>query len=549
MFITPSNRDWTLSGGTFVGSNPETFTVPARPSGSTPAQTFTTTGNVTVDSSQAAGTFNLKVPAFGVTNTTTPNLAVGTASTYSVIVTDPPDPCAGVTSPEAPVITADPNTGDGNGGWYKSVPTVSATSATSGATITYATQELGGTKSAYSPDAPTLGQGTTEVFAKATSATCDRVSESTRTFMVDTNAPTVNPASVVNNTWRNTDLSQAFTASDGVSGLANATDASFTLTASDESANASTPTVVERTVSDVAGNSTTRSVSAKIDKTAPSVDCGSADTNWHAADVSIACTASDGLSGLADSNDASFNLTTNVAANTETSTAETNSRNVLDNATNSTPAGPISDIMVDKKAPTFGACSTPGPFTQGSGSQTVTITATDNGSGLDDANSTLSRPVDTSTIGSKTVTFTAQDNVENSRTTSCTYDVDYNWNGFFSPIDNLDKDGHYVLNSVKAGSSVPVKFSLKGNQGLNIFATATDGTKYPKSSVIACDPTAEVDAIESTVTAGQSTLQYDASLDQYTYVWKTEKTWTGCRQLEVKLTDGTSHRASFKLTK
>jgi hypothetical protein len=95
-----------------------------------------------------------------------------------------------------------------------------------------------------------------------------------------------------------------------------------------------------------------------------------------------------------------------------------------------------------------------------------------------------------------------------------------------------------------------VKFSLKGDQGLNIFATATDGTKYPKSSVIPCDPTAEVDAVESTVTAGQSTLQYDASLDQYTYVWKTDKAWAGtCRQLEVKLTDGTSHRASFKLLK
>jgi hypothetical protein len=120
----------------------------------------------------------------------------------------------------------------------------------------------------------------------------------------------------------------------------------------------------------------------------------------------------------------------------------------------------------------------------------------------------------------------------------------FNFTGFFSPIDNKDTYGNYVLNSVKAGSAVPVKFSLGGDKGLNIFTTG-----YPKSSVIPCSPTAEVDAIESTVTAGQSTLQYDAIRDQYTYVWKTEKSWTGCRQLEVKLTDGSSYRASFKFTK
>jgi hypothetical protein len=128
--------------------------------------------------------------------------------------------------------------------------------------------------------------------------------------------------------------------------------------------------------------------------------------------------------------------------------------------------------------------------------------------------------------------------------------VIYAFQGFFRPVDNLDDENQYVLNSVKAGSAVPVKFSLSGNQGLSIFATATDGSSYPKSGVIPCNPTAEVAAVEDTVTAGQSTLQYDASLDQYTYVWKTDKRWAGtCRQLEVKLADGNSHRASFKLLK
>ena len=45
----------------------------------------------------------------------------------------------------------------------------------------------------------------------------------------------------------------------------------------------------------------------------------------------------------------------------------------------------------------------------------------------------------------------------------------------------------------------------------------------------------------------QGTLTYDASNDQYKYVWKTDKAWKGsCRQLVVKLADGTTHVAGFQ---
>jgi len=113
----------------------------------------------------------------------------------------------------------------------------------------------------------------------------------------------------------------------------------------------------------------------------------------------------------------------------------------------------------------------------------------------------------------------------------------YNFTGFFQPVDNLP-----TVNTVNAGRAIPVKFSLGGDQGLNIFDAG-----YPKSQIIACDSTAGVDGIEQTVTAGSSSLSYDASTDTYTYVWKTEKVWAGtCRQLVVKLNDGTFHRANFK---
>ena len=51
---------------------------------------------------------------------------------------------------------------------------------------------------------------------------------------------------------------------------------------------------------------------------------------------------------------------------------------------------------------------------------------------------------------------------------------------------------------------------------------------------------------EETTTANQG-LTYDAASGQYTYVWKTQKSWAGtCRQFTLRLTDGTDHIALFK---
>jgi hypothetical protein len=98
---------------------------------------------------------------------------------------------------------------------------------------------------------------------------------------------------------------------------------------------------------------------------------------------------------------------------------------------------------------------------------------------------------------------------------------------------------------VKAGSAVPVKFNLSGNQGLDIFTTG-----YPVSQKITCDTTASIDGIEETSTAGSSSLSYDAAAQQYKYVWKTDKVWAvSCRQLVIRLKDGTYHNASFKFLK
>jgi hypothetical protein len=111
----------------------------------------------------------------------------------------------------------------------------------------------------------------------------------------------------------------------------------------------------------------------------------------------------------------------------------------------------------------------------------------------------------------------------------------YDFSGFFSPVSNLP-----TLNTVNAGRGIPVKFSLSGDKGLNIFAANS-----PYSVSFNCDTNDPgVDVVE-TVNAGTSTLSYGSG--QYTYVWKTESSWVGtCRQLVVKLNDGSEHRANFK---
>ena len=59
------------------------------------------------------------------------------------------------------------------------------------------------------------------------------------------------------------------------------------------------------------------------------------------------------------------------------------------------------------------------------------------------------------------------------------------------------------------------------------------------------------DVIEETVTAGNSSLQYDAGNAQYIYVWKTDKAWSStCRQLQLKFADGTTQAiANFTFKK
>jgi Domain of unknown function (DUF4082) len=116
----------------------------------------------------------------------------------------------------------------------------------------------------------------------------------------------------------------------------------------------------------------------------------------------------------------------------------------------------------------------------------------------------------------------------------------YDYTGFYQPVDNK------VWNGAKAGSAIPVKFSLGGDQGLAVLNPG-----FPKVTEVTCPGSSSaVDAIEQTVTASASSLSYDASADQYVYNWKTSKGYAGkCYQFDLGLNDGSSHTFTVQFTK
>ena len=143
--------------------------------------------------------------------------------------------------------------------------------------------------------------------------------------------------------------------------------------------------------------------------------------------------------------------------------------------------------------------------------------------------------INTRSVGPKTFRVRAVDTLGNRASQRHTYTVVYEFSGFFPPVDNLP-----AVNHVKAGQAVPVKFGLAGNQGRAIFAHG-----YPRSERISCGSSALVHGTQGTVTAGENSLSYRGG--QYTYVWKTQKSWAhSCRQLVLKLKDGTVQRANFQ---
>lgn len=283
-----------------------------------------------------------------------------------------------------------------------------------------------------------------------------------------------------------------------------------------------------------AGGTASESVTIKRDATAPTIS-GSASpaangAGWNNSDVTVSFTCGDVLSGVA-SCEPNQTLSVDGAGLSAAGTA-------VDNAGNSATAT-VSGINIDKTAPTnikfSGDPADGGTYYFGSVPAAPTCSADAAISGL--ASCVVSGY--SAAIGQHTLTATATDNAGNVGTATSSYTVlAWTLKGFYQPVDM-----NGVYNTVKNGSTVPLKFEL--------FAGSTELTDVSKINQLtyaqtSCDATAVTDDIE-TVATGGTVLRYDATGGQFIYNWKTPSTAGKCYRVTMAAQDGSSLVAYFKL--
>jgi hypothetical protein len=277
-----------------------------------------------------------------------------------------------------------------------------------------------------------------------------------------------------------------------------------------------------------------------VDRTAPATPTASADRapdyvgdlDWYADTVTVSFSGSTDPD-LADGSTGSGLASTTSAQTFSTSGEHTATGTSTDHAGNESDSASLT-VHVDATAPSVGFDQCPADVTLGSTTQALWSSS--------DAHSGLSTPasggigLDTTTIGTKSVTANATDNVGHSASATCTYRVIYDYTGFFRPLVAPPA----YLDTV-AGNGVSVSFSLAGFQGLGVLAAG-----YPQSAPITCGTSPELTSGQATSSRKGLTFT-KGKPGQYTYLWATDPAWTGtCRQLVVKLADGTYHRANVR---
>ena len=159
--------------------------------------------------------------------------------------------------------------------------------------------------------------------------------------------------------------------------------------------------------------------------------------------VPFAC--ADALSGLAS----------DCPADVVLGEGQSVTRDISDKAGNSASAT-VGDINVDETAPTVHVKGVSAGATYVLG--TVPEVDCSTADALSDVDREAALNVTGGPMGSITATCDgATDKAGNLGSASVTYDVIYDFDGFFSPVDDLP-----VLNRARAGSAIPVKFSLVG---------------------------------------------------------------------------------------
>jgi hypothetical protein len=285
---------------------------------------------------------------------------------------------------------------------------------------------------------------------------------------VDTTPPSITAnilGTAGSNGWYASDVTLSWNVIDGESPIESSSGCATQSVTSDTAGITFTCTATS------AGGTASNSITVKRDTAPPMIACGSPDGQWHGSDVSIACAANDGGSGLANPATANFALTTAVPAGTETANASTGFFKVCDVAGNCASAGPISGNMIDKKAPAI-ALTTPANGAVYSGNQTVTASysCSDGGSGVAKCAGTVANgaKIDTTPDGistSKSFTVNSVDKAGNAVSQLSNYVISCHYVAIgISPstvkrpsIITVTAD---VMSCTKSSQSISVKFEL-----------------------------------------------------------------------------------------
>jgi hypothetical protein len=428
----------------------------------------------------------------------------------------------------------------------QNVPTGLTAEATgpTGATVTFqaptATDVVDGPVAVTCAPTPgsTVALGSTTVTCSATDKAGNTASRPFTVTVQDTTPPSLSlPANMTAEATGPAGAVVSYTAT-----AADAVDGSRPVTCSPASGLSFTigTTTVTCVASDTRGNTATGSFTVTVqDTTKPSLTLPATITAEATGFSGAAVTYSVGATDVVDG---AVTVTCSSASSSPYALGTTTVICTATDAHGNTASGSFTVTVVDTTPPVL---TLPAPITAEAtdpGGALVSYTASDTDV-VDGAVAVSCSPASDATfaMGTTTVTCAVTDAHGNTAKGSFTVKVFYDWDGFFRPVEN---DG--VVNQVKAGSAIPVKFSLNGDWGLNIFVNG-----YPKWVMTSCTTWETTNPVDETVTAGSSSLSYDATADQYVYVWKTDKAWAGsCRQLNVMLRDGIPiHWAKFRFTK
>jgi hypothetical protein len=204
-------------------------------------------------------------------------------------------------------------------------------------------------------------------------------------------------------------------------------------------------------------------------------------------------------------------------------------------------AGPVEvKIKRDATAPSVSLVGGPidgGTYYFGSVPAAPTCSATDALSDLADACSVSGYGT---SVGTHTVTASAIDNAGNNGSASVTYEVlAWTATGYYQPVNTAPG----FVNTVKGGSTVPLKFE--------VFAGSTELTTTNvivsfQQERYTCESAGSEEPVEITTTGGTS-LRYDSTAGQFVQNWQTPKQAGSCYRAIVKMQDGSSISANFKL--